>query len=82
MWTVHSTTWPTIQLLTFRFVRAFDRMFLIRFVLQDSVERQIPIILVGNKCDLRADLGVVVSNHDGASLAAVRFEFYTVFVLN
>lgn len=38
--------------------------------IKDSVERQIPIILVGNKCDLRADLGVVVSNHDGASLAA------------
>ncbi|PIO71874.1 hypothetical protein TELCIR_06213 [Teladorsagia circumcincta] len=36
----------------------------------DSVERQIPVILVGNKCDLRAELGEVVSNHDGAALAA------------
>ncbi|KAK5976101.1 Ras and EF-hand domain-containing protein [Trichostrongylus colubriformis] len=38
--------------------------------IKDSVERQIPVILVGNKCDLRADLGEVVSNHDGAALAA------------
>ncbi|VDL76917.1 unnamed protein product [Nippostrongylus brasiliensis] len=38
--------------------------------IKDSVERQIPIILVGNKCDLRADLGEVVTNKDGASLAA------------
>ncbi|KJH41678.1 Ras family protein [Dictyocaulus viviparus] len=37
--------------------------------IKDSVERQIPIILVGNKCDLRT-LGEVVTSHDGAALAA------------
>ncbi|KAE9415520.1 hypothetical protein Angca_009299 [Angiostrongylus cantonensis] len=38
--------------------------------IKDSVERQIPIILVGNKCDLRHNLGEVVSSQDGAALAA------------
>ncbi|RCN44963.1 Ras family protein [Ancylostoma caninum] len=39
--------------------------------IKDSVERQIPVILVGNKCDLRQEMGEVVSSQDGAALAAV-----------
>ncbi|KAK6762719.1 hypothetical protein RB195_023434 [Necator americanus] len=38
--------------------------------IKDSVERQIPVILVGNKCDLRHQFSEVVSNHEGATLAA------------
>ncbi|CAJ0609788.1 unnamed protein product [Cylicocyclus nassatus] len=38
--------------------------------IKDSVERQIPVILVGNKCDLRQENAGGVSREDGAALAA------------
>ncbi|KAF8354809.1 rsef-1, partial [Pristionchus pacificus] len=38
--------------------------------IKESVERHIPIILCGNKCDLRLSQGDVVSHADGSSMAA------------